>query len=187
MRLTVNTAVLAVLALLLGGCAPAETPTPGTVKPLATPTPPATRGEPAMIAGEAAVESVELAFLESFPLQMRATIRGNLPDACTSVGPIGQSLEGKVITVTVATVRPADTMCAQVLTPFEVSVPLEIGGLAAGDYTVAVNGVEETFTLAVDNVLPPVAGNATPGVMTAVPTIAPTQAEAGAGAGSMAA
>ena len=45
-------------------------------------------------------------------------------------------------------------MCTEALVPYEQAVPLDVAGLPAGVYTVTVNGVSDTFELAVDNVLP---------------------------------
>lgn len=66
-------------------------------------------------------------------------ISGEFPDACGEVGDVSQRVEGNEITVDVAMTPPdPDTMCAQVLTPFTVEVPLE-APLPAGEYTVTVN------------------------------------------------
>jgi len=43
-------------------------------------------------------------------------------------------------------------MCAQVMTPFEEVVALDVVGLKAGVYTVDVNGVGDTFELQMDNI-----------------------------------
>ena len=107
-----------------------------------------------VVTGEAVVETVELLMLESFPVQVHAVARGNLPDACTTVGSVEQSRTDNTFTVKIGTVRPADMACAEVLTPFEQNIPLDVHGLKAGTYTVNVNGVTETFELQADNVLP---------------------------------
>jgi inhibitor of cysteine peptidase len=44
--------------------------------------------------------------------------------------------------------------CIQIIAPFEETIPLEVYGLPAGTYTVNVNGVQGTFSLEVDNILP---------------------------------
>jgi len=103
---------------------------------------------------EAPVETVELLMLESFPVQVHAVARGNLPDACTTVGSVEQSRTDNTFNVKISTVRPADKVCVEVLTPFEQNIPLDVHGLKAGTYTVNVNGVTETFEMQVDNVLP---------------------------------
>jgi inhibitor of cysteine peptidase len=84
-------------------------------------------------------------------VQVHAAVKGDFPDACTSIGTVNQRREGNTIYVELMTTRPADMACAQVITPFEHNIPLDVVGLPAGTYTVDVNGVTETFTLDVDN------------------------------------
>ena len=43
--------------------------------------------------------------------------------------------------------------CTTEVVPFEEIIPLDVYGLSAGDYTVDVNSVTDTFTLDMDNVL----------------------------------
>jgi hypothetical protein len=56
--------------------------------------------------------------------------------------------------VTITTVRPADQACTEALVPFEEVISLDVRGLDAGTYAVDVNGVRDTFELAMDNRLP---------------------------------
>ena len=56
--------------------------------------------------------------------------------------------------VTITTTRPADAMCTEALVPFEETFSLDVYSLPAGTYTVNVNGITDTFELAVDNVSP---------------------------------
>jgi len=100
------------------------------------------------------VTSIDLRILESFPVQVHAAVKGDYPDACTSMGTVKQRREGNTFYVEVFTYRPADLACAQVITPFEHTVPLDVVRLPAGTYTVDVNGVIGTFKLDVDNKLP---------------------------------
>jgi hypothetical protein len=113
------------------------------------------------------VESVDVLILESFPVQVNARVTGNLPDLCTQLGEPVQAREGNTFTVTLPTTREAGVPCAEALTPFEVTIALDVLDLPAGEYTVNVNGVTGTFTLQVDNVLDEGAGGppgcATPG------------------------
>jgi inhibitor of cysteine peptidase len=102
----------------------------------------------------AQVTSIDLLLLESFPVQVHAAVKGDFPDACTAIGTATQRREGNTIYVELMTTRPADMACAQVITPFEHNVPLDVAGLPAGTYTVDVNGVTGTFKLDVDNKLP---------------------------------
>ena len=102
----------------------------------------------------AQVKSVDLRMLESFPVQVHAAVKGDFPDACTSIGTANQRRDGNTIYVDLMTTRPADMACAQVITPFDHTIALDVVGLTAGTYTVNVNGVAETFTLDADNKLP---------------------------------
>ena len=121
--------------------------------PAPTPQPTPTTGGNT-VAQLAQVKSVDLRMLESFPVQVHAAVKGDFPDACTSIGTANQRREGKTFYVELMTTRPADMACAQVITPFEHTVALDVVGLPAGTYTVNVNGVTNTFTLDADNKLP---------------------------------
>jgi hypothetical protein len=99
------------------------------------------------------VNDIEILLLESFPVQIRAVARGEHPDSCTKVDKVATRREGDTFFVTITTSRPADAMCAQVMTPFEEVVALDAVGLKAGVYTVDVNGVGDTFELQNDSIL----------------------------------
>jgi len=101
----------------------------------------------------ATVDDIDIAILESFPVQINVIARGNLPDACTRIDDITVNREGNTFMVTITTLRPAGAVCAQVVTPFEEVVALDVVGLEAGTYTVNVNGITGTFQLQVDNIL----------------------------------
>ncbi|MBA1342157.1 MAG: hypothetical protein C5S52_00965 [ANME-2 cluster archaeon] len=100
----------------------------------------------------ASVNDIEILLLESFPVQIHAVARGEHPDSCTKVDEVAARREGDTFFVTITTSRPADAMCAQVMTPFEEVVALDVVGLKAGVYTVDVNGVRDTFELQMDNI-----------------------------------
>jgi inhibitor of cysteine peptidase len=87
-------------------------------------------------------------------VQVNAIAKGNLPDGCTEIDQALQQRTGNAFEVILTTRRPADAMCTMAIVPFEETIPLDVLGLPAGDYTVTVNGVSATFTLAVDNQLP---------------------------------
>ncbi len=121
------------------------------------PTPTAHAEEPAAdaeetITGQAQVESIEIMILESFPVQIHASIAGYLGDGCTTLGSITTTQEGNTFFVQVTTQRPAEAMCTQQLVGFQESVVLDVYGLAAGTYTIDANGVTNTFVLEMDNV-----------------------------------
>jgi inhibitor of cysteine peptidase len=148
------------IVLVVMGCASPSTPTPGIPPtdelPAGQPTPEPTAGgnEDEPIIKEAPVDSVELLMMESFPLQMSAIVRGNLPDGCTEISHWELMREVTAIRITLFTCRPADAICTQALVAYEESIPVDILGLPAGEYVVSVNSVEATFTLDVDNVAP---------------------------------
>ena len=165
-------AVLVLLALPLAACsptggAPGPAPTDLSATPTSAPEPSATPiQEPTatpqavpipsgpIMAGQAAIESLEILMLESFPVQVRVVATGYLSDACTTIGQITHERDGNTFRISIPTSRPQDMACAQVITPFEETIPLDVRGLKAGTYTVIVNGVSETFELSTDNSLP---------------------------------
>jgi inhibitor of cysteine peptidase len=149
------------LALMTGlvACAtpaaePGATSIP-TTEPLETPAPSATQvddlGHSEPVPGTAQVDSVDLVIMESFPVQVSAVVRGNLPDGCTNIDDVEVDIVDSRFEVLITTVRPSDAVCTQALVPFEETIPLDVEGLLAGEYTVNVNGVMATFTLDVDN------------------------------------
>lgn len=104
--------------------------------------------------GEAAyVESIDTVFLESFPLQVHAIVKGNFPNGCTTIQRHEVKREGNAITITIFTQRPKGAFCTEALVPFEYVVPLDVYGLPAGKYLViAYNAVAE-FTFNQDNII----------------------------------
>jgi inhibitor of cysteine peptidase len=133
-----------VIMVLAAACGPQPTQAPPTDE-----TPPGS-----LIHGEAAVETIEILILESFPVQVHVIARGHLPDGCTELDEIRKERVEQAFQVTITTARPAGAMCTQALEPFEETIPLDVYGLPAGSYTVEVNGITGTFELAVDNVPP---------------------------------
>lgn len=142
---------------------------PGTEESAATPTtesaadPTSTPGSNEPVRGQARIDSVDVLLLESFPVQVNVIAGGNLPDACTFIDEIITQQSGDTFRVAVTTIRQPDVMCAQVVTPFEETITLEVEGLPAGTYEVSVNGVTESFTLDVDNSLESLEGTPTTG------------------------
>ena len=114
----------------------------GLTKPTDGPlpqTPPVTKAD---------VQSVEIQILESFPVQANAIARGQFPDAgCTTIAGVNQSRSGNTFTVTLTTKVDPNSICSQVITPFEYVVSLDVSSLLPAQYIVNVNGVEATFDL----------------------------------------
>ena len=101
--------------------------------------------------GLAQIDEIDILILELFPVQIDVIASGNLPDPCTEIYQITQKKEDNTFFITIKTYHPPDP-CIQVITPFEVKIPLNVYGLSAATYTVDVNGVQDTFDLEVDNI-----------------------------------
>jgi hypothetical protein len=103
--------------------------------------------ERALFKEAAYVDEILLLTLESFPVQMHAVLKGNLPDGCTRIAEIAvKKPADNVFEIHVYTLRPEGLACTQALVPFEESVALDVYGLPAGEYTVRAYDIEETFT-----------------------------------------
>jgi inhibitor of cysteine peptidase len=103
--------------------------------------------------GRVYVDELEIAVMESFPVRVMATVRGNLSDGCTSIAGIDSSQSGSVFTINIATSRPQDAMCTQALVPFERTIELDVFALPAGTYSVTAQDKTAQFTLDVENIL----------------------------------
>lgn len=103
--------------------------------------------------GIANVENINILTLESFPVQINVIAEGYLPDGCTEIDEINTEREGNNFNITITTKRPKDAICTQAIEDFKETIPLEVQGLRAGNYTVNVNGVTGSFELAVDNII----------------------------------
>jgi hypothetical protein len=143
---------------LLVACAPAATSVPTDAAPTPYPAPaiPQATDQPKKLIaypspldpvvnesnltrGKAFVDKAELVSLESNPAQTDLVISGSLPTPCHVLkaslkGPDDQNR----IQVELYSLVKSDTVCAQVLKPFETSIPM--GSLKSGKYTVALNG-----------------------------------------------
>ncbi|MGC9346661.1 MAG: hypothetical protein ACP5JG_00870 [Anaerolineae bacterium] len=106
--------------------------------------------------GRAYVDDLQLLIMESFPVQVRAVITGQLSDGCTEVQEtrVEYDAASQTFRLHIETYRDPEKMCTQALVPFEESVSLDVEGLSAGTYTVEIQDETATFELAVDNVLP---------------------------------
>lgn len=106
----------------------------------------ASKGPAEYIFGLADVSSVEVRRVEEYPARLSAVVRGVLRDTCTRVDSVRQDLvSNNKLVLTVTTERPVREVCAQAVTPFEITSPLMLEGLPPGEYSIAVNGVSTTF------------------------------------------
>ena len=164
--------LLLCLIVLTAACTPAaedtatSTPTQPAATPTTDPNAPVSSDDPTTTPaatepaagefqyGQAIVNSVDLLTLESFPVQIHAVVRGDLNNGCTEIDQITTERQGNTFIVTITTRTPVGMICTEALVPFEETIPLDVHGLTAGDYTVTVNGVSNTFNLPMDNILP---------------------------------
>lgn len=147
-------------AAALSACAspaePAPSPTPNPNQPVSsddpTPTPEPTLNPDEFTFEEAPVESVDVVFLESFPLQVHVVASGSLSNGCKSIHDSSVQRQGSTFKVTLtAAVQTGDIACTEALVPYQENIPLDVYGLPAGEYTVNVNGVTTSFTFEQDN------------------------------------
>lgn len=117
--------LLFVLIACLAACAPAATasPTPQGVK------------------GPLYISSAELLIMESFPIQVRLHVTGDLPTPCHRFqAEVSQPDAENRIDVNIYSLSNPELMCAQVLQPFDESVSIPMSGRPDGTYSVYLNG-----------------------------------------------
>ncbi|MCB2209324.1 hypothetical protein KQH62_00390 [bacterium] len=102
---------------------------------------------------DAMVEALSLDVMAtSVPVQVNATVSGNLRNGCVEIVDVRATREAEAFSIRVVTEQPSgDVACTQALVPFEQTIALDVAGLSAGEYTVAVGDLTETFTLEIDN------------------------------------
>jgi hypothetical protein len=127
--------LLLVLSLLLAACAPAA------VEPSAPEAPGVPDQGNGDMRGNVFIDRTNLLTMESFPLQFMLEIAGNLPDPCHELRvQVNEPDAENRIFVEVFSVVDPDTMCIQVLQPFQEYVNL--GSFPDGEYTLFLNGDE---------------------------------------------
>jgi len=154
---TVHGILLILTAIFLGACLK-NLPAPGgndqPVSSSDTPMPTESENLNEFEYGEAAyVESIDAVFLESFPLQVHAIVKGNLPDGCTTIQRHEVKREVNTFAITIFTQRPKGAFCTAALVPFEYVVPLDVYGLPAGKYSIKAYNAAAEFTFSQDNIL----------------------------------
>ena len=89
--------------------------------------------------GNVILDSTELLTMESYPLQFMLVLKGGLPTPChalrVAVSP--PDVKNKIVVDVYSVVDP-NSICAQVVEPFEENFPL--GSFPTGHYTLWVNG-----------------------------------------------
>lgn len=113
-------------------------------------------GKLALVSAQASnlvtITSVQAMILESFPVQINLLVSGYKSVPCVELEPVAVSRKDTQFTVLIAetTLGPAES-CIALIDPFETNVSLDVLELAAGTYTVSVNGETTSFTLDIDN------------------------------------
>jgi hypothetical protein len=92
----------------------------------------------ALTRGAVFLESTNLLIMESFPVQISVNLNGNLPTPCNDLRAVVSVPDAdKNIRIDLYSVMNPDAMCAEVLQPFEITLPL--GSFPPGHYQVWVN------------------------------------------------
>jgi hypothetical protein len=130
MRKTIALAMI--LSIVLAACAVAG----GSESPV-DPEPVAGTAPDGWSLGQAFVSTAQVSVLESFPIQVRLAVEGELPTPChVAVWEVVD--DGETINVVLESAADPDQVCAQVIEPFEVSI--DLGSFAEGSRTVTLNG-----------------------------------------------
>jgi hypothetical protein len=96
-------------------------------------------GDGKLVRGNAFINEASLVIRESYPPQIALSIAGDLPTPCHQLrAEIAQSdAESKIMIDIYSMVNP-DTMCTQVVKPFQEQI--DLGTFPSGHYSVWVNG-----------------------------------------------
>ena len=92
------------------------------------------------------VESVEILLLESYPVQVRAVVKGTLPTPCNELAweVEDPDPDGRII-MEVSSLFDPNEDCADVIEDFEESIP--VGSFTGGEFVLVVNGDEYPFSI----------------------------------------
>lgn len=91
------------------------------------------------------IETVEVAILESFPMQLQLVVSGYQPDGCDFPVEVAQRVDGNDVTLHIFRNVPPDVMCTMNLAPYEETILID-GGFTEGTVNIQVN----EFTTSVD-------------------------------------
>jgi len=96
-------------------------------------------GDQDLVRGQVYLDQSSLIVRESFPPQISLALSGNLPTPCNFLRvEVNEPDSENKIAVDVYSLADPDTMCVQVLSPFEESI--DLGTFPTGHYSVLVNG-----------------------------------------------
>jgi hypothetical protein len=110
--------------------------TPGPDEPINSYAP--GKGDESLQRGPVYIDSTDTLTLESFPLQFQLNVKGSLPTPCHQLRVvIDPPNEQNEIHVSLYSLVDPNTVCTQVLKPFEANIPLS--SFPSGKYSVFVN------------------------------------------------
>jgi hypothetical protein len=103
--------------------------------------------EPGMLRAAVTPAQTEILLLETFPVQVRLSVAGDLPNPCAHLGwSVSPGDDQGRIEVALYADQPAGEACIQLLAPYAETIPL--GTFESGSYGVFVNGQQvEEFVL----------------------------------------
>ena len=135
------------LVLVLNACAPVSRAAGGIPTGIPPATPQDTVTQAPATLREAQVDSVEVQFSKTEPVQYRAIVHGYLSESCAILTDPQASYAANTFQIKVLSFSPTDRGCIQTTTPFEQDLALDTANLSPGTYTVVVNGVSAVFTI----------------------------------------
>jgi hypothetical protein len=103
------------------------------------------------IHSNAFVDTLQIEILETFPVQVNALLQGNLATPCSKLNPAVTNLVDNTFVIELSATQPSENACIQVLSPFNLTVPLQVEGLPKGEYVVQSQTKEARFMLEADN------------------------------------
>ncbi len=92
------------------------------------------------------IEEATVNIMESQPVQVSITVRGQHPDGCELPVIVEQTRSDNNITLSIYRELPGDIMCPMILQPYEDTIVLE-GNFAPGSYVITVNDLVVEFAI----------------------------------------
>ncbi len=93
------------------------------------------------------IDELSVAVFFTDPVEVEVGIEGYMSNPCVEMHTTVARRDNTFFVVVGETPLQTLVACAQVIEPFEITLPLDVKGLPAGDYLVIVNGDEIDFTI----------------------------------------
>jgi hypothetical protein len=93
------------------------------------------------------IDDVQVEVGVGSPIPVHVNLSGSLPDTCSQVEYAEIKQDGSNFMIKLSTIPGSGEDCVKDGLPFRMSIPLNVIGLPAGDYSVDVNGAVAGFTL----------------------------------------